>query len=172
MEGQDMSIRIPLPVVIALFLLAFLIPPAFGQFTTDIGDRETSMERRDRAAIQDLLNYYEQAFNTRDINWRMSLCLDTYEEYGFENGAFQQVRDYSQTQREIGSYWASINSLEYSIDEVEITLDGPQAFVRAYTTHLAPNDHHSSIVYFSLVKINGMWRIAWDSYNIVRRYTE
>jgi len=163
-----MSIKIPVPLVALVAVACILVLPAFGQ--RDSENEGSYMERRDRAAIKDLLDKYEDAFNARDIEWRMSLCLDTYYEYGFEQGTLLQVRDYEQTRREVGRYWASIPALDYSIDEVEITLDGPQAFVRARTTHLAPNDRHSSIVYFTLVKIDGLWRIAYDSYDIVRRY--
>ena len=163
-----MSVRIPLPVVIAVVLAALIVAPVFGD--SESRNLNNPTERRDRAAIQDLLNIYEASFNARDIEWRMSLCLDTYHEYGFEHGRFLQVRDYDRTRREVGLYWASIRSLDYSIDEIEVELDGPQAFVRAYTTHLTQNERHASIVYFSLVKINGIWRIAYDSYNIVRTY--
>jgi hypothetical protein len=167
-EGKHMSFRIPLPYVIVLLIGALLIQPVLAQRENEgIGIR---VRTRDEAAIRDLLRLYEMSFNNRDIEARMLLCLDTYYEYGFEDGEFLQARDYDETEREVGQYWNSINSLDYSIDEVEITLDSPQAFVRAYTTHMAPDERHSSIVYFSLVKIDGQWRIAWDSYNIVRRY--
>lgn len=161
-----------LMIVAISILIVLAVSPTFaqrglGSQTDNLGNQE----RLDRAAINDLMNLYEQSFNDRDIDWRMSLCLDTYQEFGFENGQFLQVRDYDQTRREVGGYWASISALEYSMDEIDITLDSPQAFVRAYTTHNARNDRHSSIVHFALVKIDGVWRIAWDSYNIVRRYT-
>ncbi|MCX6644853.1 MAG: nuclear transport factor 2 family protein [bacterium] len=165
--------NISLAVIGIVILITLAVSPSFAQRNLgSIDENPANQERRDNAAIRDLLNLYEQSFNARDIDWRMSLCLGTYQEYGFENGQFLQVRDYNQTKREVGGYWASITSLEYSMDEVDITLDSPLAFVRAYTTHIAPNDDHSSIVYFSLVKIDGAWRIAWDSYNIVRRYSD
>ncbi len=163
-----MTVRSLLPLVIVLCLAVLCVTPVLGE--KDIGDEDSYFETYDRAAIRDLLTQYENSFNARDIDWRMSLCLDTYYEYGFENDRFLQVYDYDETSREVGRYWDSVQNLEYSIDEIEITLDGPQAFVRAYTTHFSPNDRHSSIVYFSLVKTNRAWRIAWDSYNIVRRY--
>jgi hypothetical protein len=165
--------NILLTVIGTVILIFLAVSPSFAQ--RDLGwtdENPANQERRDTAAINDLLNLYEQSFNARDIDWRMSLCLGTYQEYGFENGQFLQVCDYNQTKREVGGYWANIPSLEYSIDEVDLTLDSPQAFVRAYTTHYAQNDRHSSIVYFSLIKIDGAWRIAWDSYNIVRRYSD
>jgi hypothetical protein len=164
--------KISLTAISIVILVILAVSPSFAQRNLGWGDENpANQERRDTAAINDLLNLYEQSFNARDIDWRMSLCLSTYQEYGFENGQLLQVRDFNQTKREVGGYWASISSLDYSIDEVDITLDSPLAFVRAYTTHMAPNDDHSSIVYFSLVKIDGAWRIAWDSYNIVRRYS-
>jgi len=126
----------------------------------------------DEAAVRTLINYYEAAFNERDIEWRMSLCLDTYTEYGFENGNFIQALDYEATEREVGGYWANLDSLEYAMDDIEVQLDGPVAFVKANTTHLAPDDRHTSTVHFALVKIDGAWRIAWDSYNIVSRFDD
>lgn len=163
----------PFAVTVAIILAGLAVSPSHAQRNLSTDDQYlSSAERRDLAAINDLVNLYEASFNELDIDWRMSLCLDTYQEFGFENGQFLQVRDFDETRREIRAFWGSIRSLEYSIDEVEITLDSPQAFVRAYTTHVSPTDHHSSIVHFTLVKIDGAWRIAWDSYNIVRRYSE
>jgi len=164
-----MSIRVPLPIAAALMLAAVLVTPAFAQFRPR-GDVDVTEESRDEAAILRMLSAYEDAFNRRDMELRMSLCLDTYWEYGFENGEFLQARDFDDTRREVGRYWASISALNYSIDEIDITIDGPQAFVRAYTTHIARGERHSSIVHFNLVKIEGRWYIAWDSYNIVRKY--
>jgi len=159
--------------IVVVILTSLTLAPSFAQRGLSTSDEFLSgEERRDRAAINDLLNLYEASFNDLDVDWRMSLCLETYQEYGFENGQFLQVRDYDETRRETVAFWGSIRSLEYSIDEIEITLDSSQAFVRAYTTHVTPSDNHSSIVYFSLVKINGVWRIAWDSYDIVRRYSD
>jgi len=164
-----MTIRSLIPILLVIGLVGLCVSPAQGQ-RINIGGEESGLDGYDEAAIRDLLRQYENSFNSRDVDWRMSLCLDTYYEYGFENDRFLHVRDYDETSREVGRYWESISSLDYSIDEIEITLDGPLAFVRAYTTHIATNERHSSIVYFSLVKTNGAWRIAWDSYNIVRRY--
>lgn len=167
-----MSVKIPLPVVGILVLISLTIPPVFAQGNLENSTEVlTYSERRDLAAIEDLINLYEASFNSRDIDWRMALCLDSYQEFAFEDGVFQHEYDYNETRREVGNYWASIGRLEYSVAEIEITLDGPQALVRAYTTHIAPNDRHASTVHFALVKINGVWRIAWDSYNIVRRYS-
>ncbi|MCK4721595.1 nuclear transport factor 2 family protein [bacterium] len=167
-----MSIKIPLPIVGILVIISLTIPPVFAQGNPDSATEIlTYSERRDLAAIEDCFNLYEASFNARDIDWRMAMCLDSYQEFAFEDGVFQHVYDYNETRREVGNYWASIGSLEYSIAEIDITLDGPQAFVRAYTTHIAPNDRHASTVHFALVKIDGAWRVAWDSYNIVRRYT-
>lgn len=163
-----MSFRNPLLYTFMVIIGAIMLQPVFAQRAYDgIGIRAST---RDEAAIRDLLRLYELAFINRDIEARMLLCLDTYVEYGFEDGELLQVRDYEETEQEVGRYWNSINSLDYAIDEVEITFDGPLAFVRAYTTHMARGEQHSSIVYFSLVKIDGQWRIAWDSYNIVQRY--
>lgn len=164
-----MFTRTTLLVLVGVALVMVTVVPVSADKQGLTGN-EGRIQNRDRAAITSLLNYYETAFNERDIDWRMSLCLDTYYEYGFQNGELNTSRDYDETYREVGAYWSSIDELEYSIDEIEITLDGPQAFVRAYTTHVAVNDHHASVVYFCLVKVNGVWRIAWDSYNIVRRY--
>lgn len=165
-----MSVKIPLPIVVILLLGALCIQPVSGQFIADESVVITERERLDRVAISQVLAEYEAAFNSRDIDRRMVLCLDTYNEFGFENGTFLQERDFRETWQEVGRYWESIRSLEYSMDPVEITVDGPQAFVRAHTTHLAGNDRHSSIVYFSLVKLDRQWWIAWDSYNITRRF--
>ena len=157
--------------IIAIFLSGILLAcPVFGQRQGE--EIPNAFDNRDEAAIKGLLKYYEASFNERDIDWRMSLCLDTYHEYGFENGRFLQVRDYDETKKEVGGYWASIGELDYSMADIDVQLDGPMAFARTYTTHLAPNDHHSSIVYFTLVKIDGAWRIAWDSYDIVRRFDD
>jgi len=164
-----MSIKIPLPIVAALILAALLIPPAYGQLAT--GNEITNdYQHRDRLAIRDLLNLYEASFNEKDIEWRMSLCLETYQEFGFEEGEFLQVRDYEETLDEVGGYWDSVDSLSYSMYIVDMALDGPMAFVIADTSHVAPGEIHDSTVYFSLLKINGVWRIAWDSYNIYERH--
>ncbi len=156
-------------MVIVLLLGALLMQPVFGQFAQETHPGG-SIEMRDRDAIRAIMREYEAAFNTRDIDRRMALCLESYHEYGFEYGGFLESRDYGDTFLEVGRYWQSIRRLDYSIDMIVITLDGPQAFVRAHTTHLAGNDRHNSIVHFSLVKIDGRWWIAWNSYNIVRRY--
>ncbi len=163
-----MHIKTTLPFVLVTILLSMIISPVFGQGVDDY--YASGHHRHDERAINGLLTYYESAFNERDIDWRMSLCLDTYVEYGFTDGDFLFVRDYDETREEVGGYWESIDDLDYSLDEIEITIDGPQAFVRAYSTHLAEGDNHSSVVHFCLVKINGAWRIAWDSFNIVSTY--
>ena len=165
-----MNVRIPLPIVVILLFGILTIQPVSGQFIADESVVITEQERLDRVSISQVLKEYEAAFNSRDVDRRMVLCLDTYHEYGFENGSFLQERDFDETHRHVGRDWESIRSLEYTMDPVEITLDGPQAFVRAHTTHLADNDRHSSVVYFSLVKLDGHWWIAWDSYNITRRF--
>lgn len=163
-----MKIKIPLPLAIAAVLFSLLITPVTGQI--DVTDLTDLAERREIQSIESLLDRYETAFNNRDIDARMALCADTYYEYAFEFGRFLHARDYDEVRRESGNYWNSIMSLNYSIDNAEINVDGPLAYVRAETTHLASSDRHRSIVNFALVKINGQWWIAWDSYNIIRRY--
>jgi hypothetical protein len=165
-----MSVKIPLPIAAALILLALFVPPVAAQLTQGDDEIVPVQEARDRLAIRNLMREYEAAFNARDIDRRMALCLDTYFEYGFENGEFLQARNFDETRHDVGRYWENIRSLEYTMEPVETILDGPEAFVRAYTTHLSDNDRHSSIVYFSLVRLDDRWWIAWDSYNITTRF--
>jgi len=149
-----------------IMVISFALAPARAEVT---GIEELRI-RSDREAILNVLRRYEAAFNARDVNARMALCLKTYHEYGFEEGQFVLAKDYYQTLRDVGNYWRGLSSLRYSLRPLEIMIDGPQAFVKAYTTHFARNDSHASIVYFCLVKIDRRWWIAWDSYDIIERY--
>jgi hypothetical protein len=165
-----MSIKVPLPIVLAIALATVLglVTPVLAQFNQ--GSEQREWPNSDRRAIQRVLDLYEAAFNARDIEQRMALCTSTYHEYGFENGDFVFAKNYDETKRDVGGYWAGLSGLEYSMDDVEIAVDGPMAMVKAYTTHLAPGDSHASVVYFAMVKIDRRWWIAWDSYNIIRRF--
>lgn len=154
--------------LLSFILASLFIIPASGQDENITNDNFN--ERREIRAIEYLLSEFEASFNSRDINRRMNLCLDTYHEYAFEFGKYKGVKNFNETKRESGGYWSSIRSMQYSIDEYEIALDGPIATVKATTTHLAQTDRHRSIVHFSLVKIDNRWWIASDSYNIIRRY--
>lgn len=163
-----MSIKVPLPIVLVIAIAMGLVTPVLAQFNQGSDQRE--WPNSDRQAIQRVLGLYEAAFNARDIEQRMALCTGTYHEYAFEGGDFVFTKNYDETKRDVGRYWVGLSSLEYSIDDVEIAVDGPMAFVKAYTTHVAPGDNHTSVVYFAMVKIDRRWWIAWDSYNIIRRF--
>ncbi|HEX9744175.1 MAG TPA: hypothetical protein VGB30_02005 [bacterium] len=152
-------------------IILFSVTPVFGQ-NNQVTNIEDLYEQREIESIQNLLGRFEASFNNRDIDARMALCLDSYQEYAFEFGRVQHMRDYDTVKRETAGYWRSIRSMSYSLDEIEINLSGPMAQVRASTTHLTETDRHRSVVNFSLLKINGRWWIAWDSYNIIRRYEE
>lgn len=164
-----MKMKYLVRIITAIGLAIGLVVPVFAQFGR-AGEIEKAAIRNDRAAIKQLMDQYETAFNARKVDLRMALCLKTYYEYGFEQGKLILAKNYEQTKRDVGRYWAGLPSLKYSLEEEEIIIDGPQAFVRAYTTHVAPKDNHTSIVHFALVKIDGRWWIAWDSYNIIHRY--
>lgn len=158
-------------LVCFLVLLFMQLSPAIGQSNGGSDLRESRL-RSDYAAVNRLLRLYETAFNARDVDLRMALCLRSYQETAFEQGRYVFTKGYEQTRVDVGRYWASLPSLTYTIDDYEVTMDPPLAFVRATTTHVAPGDTHTSVVYFNLVKVNRRWWIASDSYNIIARHDQ